>query len=241
MQQVCVPAGGFYMGASVNDLTAAQDEKPQHRVYLDSFWIDRTEITNTMFSQCVASGACHKRSYSPYLWGVELPNGTPYYGEAKFQDYPVIMLDSDEAQAYCKWAGRRLPYEAEWEKVARSIDGLLYPWGAVLDCEHANYLDCKKGPVGVNSYSSSASSYGALNVIGNMWEWVADWYDTNYYTQSPLQNPSGPADGEYRVLRGGGWNSISLELRVTNRTTGKPEHSTDGAIGFRCAVSIANP
>lgn len=229
------------MGSAENDLVAAQDEKPQHQVYLDAFWIDRTEITNAMFAQCVATGACHKRTYSPYLWGVQLPNGTPYYGEMTYQDYPVIMLDSDEAEAYCQWAGRRLPYEAEWEKAARGTDGRLYSWGSELDCEHASYLECKKGPASITSYRLGASPYGALNMSGNMWEWTEDWYDQGYYTQSPTRNPHGPANGEYRVLRGGGWNSITRELRVVNRSTGKPEHSTDGAIGIRCAMSIEIP
>jgi formylglycine-generating enzyme required for sulfatase activity len=241
MELVCVPAGDFLMGATENDSAAAQDEKPQRQVYLDAFWIDRTEIPNAMFAQCEAAGACHERTYSPYLWGVRLPNGTPYYGETDYQDYPVIMLDSDEAQVYCQWAGRRLPYEAEWEKAARGTDGRLYPWGTELDCQHASYLECKKGPASVTSYVVGDSPYGASNMTGNMWEWTADWYQADYYTQSPIRNPHGPTAGEYRVLRGGGWNSITRELRVANRSTGKPEHSTDGAIGIRCAVSSAIP
>ena len=135
------------MGASENDTLADPDEKPAHQVYLDAYWIDQTEVTNAMFARCVTAGACHERKYSPYLWGVRLPNGTPYYGEVDYRDYPVIMLDSEEAQAYCRWAGRRLPYEAEWEKAARGTDGRLYPWGSGLDCEHANFLGCEKGPM----------------------------------------------------------------------------------------------
>jgi formylglycine-generating enzyme required for sulfatase activity len=172
---------------------------------------------------------------------VQLPNGTPYYGEAGYDDYPVIMLDSEEAQTYCKWAGRRLPFEAEWEKAGRGTDGRLYPWGASLDCERANYLGCEKKPAKVTSYDSGSSPFGVLNISGNLWEWVPDWYDPGYYSQSPAQNPHGPDAGEYRTLRGGGWRSLAAQLRVTNHSTGKPEHSMDGEIGIRCAWHAAIP
>lgn len=241
MTLVCVPAGSFMMGAAEDDLQAGADEKPQHQVTLDAFWIDRTEVTNAMFAKCIAAGACHERKYSPYLWGVRLPNGTPYYGETLYDDFPVIVLDGEEAQAYCEWAGRRLPYEAEWEKAARGTDGRLYPWGASIDCGHANFLGCEGKPAQVTSYDSGASPFGVLNMSGNLWEWVADWYDPAYYSQSPAENPLGPDTGEYHILRGGGWRSLTSQLRVTNRASGKPEHSTDGEIGIRCAWSPAIP
>jgi eukaryotic-like serine/threonine-protein kinase len=226
------------MGAAESDTQALSDEKPRHLVSLDAYWIDHTEVTNRMFEKCVAAGACDERKYSPYLWGVRLPNGTPYYGEDAYRDDPVIMLDGDEAQAYCQWAGRRLPTEAEWEKAARGTDERTFPWGADLDCTHAIYLGCKKeqAPDGANSHTLGISHYGALNMSGNLWEWVADWYDENYYSSSPAQNPTGPDSGEFRTIRGGGWHSNPAQLRVTNRSTGKPEHSTDGEIGFRCAL-----
>jgi len=225
------------MGAAETDLQAQADEKPRHLLALDAFWIDRTEVTNAMFAKCVAAGICHERQYSPYLWGVRLPNGAPYYGEAIYRDGPVIMLDSDEAQAYCRWAGRRLPSEAEWEKAARGTDERLYPWGANLDCEHASYLGCQaeQAPDSVTSHPLGISPFGALNLSGNLWEWVADWYDARYYLRSPAQNPAGPASGEFRTIRGGGWHSNPAQLRATNRSSGKPEHATDGEIGFRCA------
>jgi formylglycine-generating enzyme required for sulfatase activity len=236
MTLVCVPAGEFTQGSAADDPLAEPDEQPQHRVNLDAYWIDRTEVTNAMFARCVAAGACHKRDISPYLWGVTLPSGTPYYGEDRFRDYPAIVLNSDEAQAYCQWAGRRLPSEAEWEKTARGSDQRVYPWGEGLTCEQANYLMCVNLPALANSYPQSASPYGALNMAGNLWEWTADWYDPAYYALAPSQNPYGPASGEYRTLRGGGWRSLSYQLRAANRSTGKPEHATDGEIGFRCAL-----
>ena len=239
MTLVCVPAGEFIQGSAADDPLTEPDEQPQHSVYLDSFWIDRSEVTNAMFARCVAAGACHPRDISPYLWGVALPSGTPYYGEDRFRDYPVIVLNSAEAQTYCQWAGRRLPSEAEWEKAARGSDGRAYPWGEGLTCDQANYLMCVNQPALVDAYPQSASPYGALNMAGNLWEWTADWYDPAYYAQAPSQNPPGPTAGEYRTLRGGGWRSLSYQLRVSNRASGKPEHSTDGEIGFRCALDGA--
>ena len=248
MTQVCVPAGEFWMGAAASDPQAQADEKPRHLVTLAAFWLDQTEVTNAMFEKCVAAGACHERTYSPYLWGVRLPNGTPYYGEASTQDDPVIMLDGDEAQAYCQWAGRRLPTEAEWEKAARgpstgSGDERLYPWGNQIDCQHAIFLGCEteQAPAAANSHPLGLSPSGALNLSGNLWEWVSDWYSASYYANSPAQNPTGPATGEFRTIRGGGWHSNPAQLRATNRSTGKPEHSTDGEIGFRCAESASLP
>ena len=236
MTLVCVPAGEFIQGSAADDLHAEPNEEPQHVVHVDAFWIDRTEVTNAMFAECVAANACHERTISPYLWGVYLPNGDPYYYESEYHDHPVIMLDGDEAQAYCRWAGRRLPYEAEWEKAARGSDDRLYPWGAGIDCEQANFLGCTDAPARVDAYPESVSPYGALNMAGNLWEWVADWYSPDYYVQAPTQNPHGPLTGQYRTLRGGGWRSLSYQLRVTNRASGKPEHATDGEIGIRCAL-----
>jgi formylglycine-generating enzyme required for sulfatase activity len=241
MLLVCIPAGEFTQGSTANDPLADTNEQPQHLVYIDAFWIDRTEVTNAMFTQCVAAGACHKRDISPYLWGVTLPSGTPYYGEDRFQDYPAIVLDSNEAQAYCQWAGRRLPSESEWEKAARGMDARAYPWGSGLECNQANFLGCLSMPAPADSYPQSASPYGALNMAGNLWEWTADWYDPVYYAQAPSQNPHGPKTGQYHTLRGGGWRSLSYQLRVANRSSGKPEHATDGEIGFRCAWDAPKP
>jgi len=239
MTLVCVPAGEFIQGSAEDGPTARPNEKPQHKVYVDAFWIDRTEVTNAMFAACVAAKVCHERTISPYLWGVSLPNGSSYYAESEYQDYPVIMLDSDEAQTYCQWQGGRLPYEAEWEKAARGSDDQLYPWGAEIDCKQANYLGCVGAPANVNSYPESVSQYGALNMAGNLWEWTADWYASDYYAHAPTQNPHGPETGQYRTLRGGGWRSLTYQLRVTERANGKPEHATDGEIGIRCAMDDA--
>jgi eukaryotic-like serine/threonine-protein kinase len=229
------------MGAAETDLEASADEKPQHRVYLDTFGMDRTEVTNAMFAKCVAAGACHERRYSPYLWGVASRTHPDYFGNPAYASYPVIMLDGDEAAAYCRWAGRRLPTEAEWEKAARGTDARPYPWGtAEPDCRRANFFGCAQDTVEVAALPDGASPYGALNMAGNVWEWTADWYAAGYYRQSPERNPSGPAAGQEHTLRGGGLTALKNNLRVTTRVGGV-YHWADGEAGFRCASSAAAP
>ncbi len=238
---VCVPAGEFLMGAAATDPQAQDNEKPQHRVYLDAFWIDRTEVTNENFARCVAAGACHPRKYTPYLDGVSSRTRPDYYGNPQYDSYPVLLYDADEAQTYCHWADRRLPTEAEWEKAARGADTRLFPWGNDLDCAKANYLGCTDDTAEVTSSLTGASPYGALHLAGNVWEWVADWYEPDYYAYAPTRNPLGPETGEFRVRRGGGWKSLASELRVTARANGNPQHYFDGQMGFRCAVSTIMP
>jgi formylglycine-generating enzyme required for sulfatase activity len=251
---VCVPAGRFRMGASEDDPLAKDSEKPQHEVNLDPYWIDRSEVTNLNFGKCLAAGACHPKQYE-----TSAENYVPYSVHPDSRDYPALLYESDPAVEYCQWAGRRLPTEAEWEKAARGTDARLYPWGNdPLDCNLANYYACGVLTVAtsttprcgnsehcqtkeVNSYPAGASPYGALNMAGNVWEWVADWYQADYYSQSLADNPKGPANGDFRVIRGGGATSISQDLRVTRRASGEPEHYMDGQMGFRCAMDSANP
>lgn len=240
MELVCVPAGEFSMGSDNTDSAAGIDEKPRHTVYLDAYWIDRTEITNAMFKKCVDSGTCHPRTYSPYMWGVESRTRKNYYDNPAFADFPVIMLNSDEAETYCQWAGRRLPSEAEWEKAARGVDARTYPWGNnPPDCSIANFQGCTGDTSQVGSHPKGDSPYGAADMAGNLWEWTADNYDPAYYAVSPSKNPTGPTTGNFRVLRGGSWGRTSLPdaLRTANRASGKPEHWSDGELGFRCTLS----
>jgi formylglycine-generating enzyme required for sulfatase activity len=240
MELVCVPSGQFSMGSEDTDGVASSDEKPKHMVYLGAYWIDRTEITNAMFKKCVDSGTCHPRTYSPYMWGVASRTRKSYYDNPTFADYPVIMLDADEAQTYCQWVGRRLPSEAEWEKAARGSDSRAYPWGNnPPDCSLANFQGCVGDTAPVGSHPKGNSPYGAADMAGNLWEWVADKYDPAYYAISPSRNPTGPSSGDFRGLRGGSWGGTSLPdaLRVANRASGKPEHWSDGEIGFRCALN----
>ena len=219
---VCVPAGRFLMGAAADDPLAKDSEKPQHAVDLHAYWIDRTEVTNLDFGKCLAAGACHPKQYQ-----TSAESYIPYSVHPDTQNYPALIYESEPAAEYCQWVGRRLPSEAEWEKAARGTDARLYPWGSdPLDCDLANDYacgsttsnaprcgnseHCKTNPV--DSHPSGASPYGALNMSGNVWEWVADWYQADYYSHSPADNPTGPANGGFQVIRGGGATSISQDL-----------------------------
>ena len=230
MVMVYVPEGNFTMGSNNGD----PDEQPVHTVYLDAFWIDKTEVTNAMYALCVQAGACQLPSdYSSYT-------RSSYYGNSQYADYPVIYVDLNDAQTYCEWAGMRLPTEAEWEKAARGTDGRTYPWGdAVPTCSLANLWGFSGGCTGdtdaVGNHPGGASPYGALDMAGNVWEWVADRYDSWYYRQSPSNNPQGPTNGDGNV-RGGSWNVNAISIRSANRSRGNFEN-TGSLIGFRCARS----
>ena len=231
---VYVPAGKFWMGSDDSDPDAEANEKPQHEVYLDAFWIDRTEVTNGQYQLCVADGAC-----SPPAWSKSYTRDS-YYGDTEFDNYPVIYVNWSQAEAYCTWSGKRLPTEAEWEKAARGTDGRIYPWGEEIDRNRANYLGGDTTEVG--SYPAGTSSYGALDMAGNVWEWVADWYSSGYYASSPDSNPQGPGSGEGRVVRGGSWYYYQGQARAAYRYYFvEPSHAFYYLVGFRCARSGSEP
>jgi formylglycine-generating enzyme required for sulfatase activity len=233
MVMVLVGAGEFWMGSIETDPVAEDDEKPQRRVYLDDFWIDKMEISNHRYELCVEAGGC-----------------TPFRSQGRrFEDdfQPVVGVDWHQARAYCQWAGGRLPTEAEWEKAARGLEGRLYPWGDNFDGARLNFCDTNciadwrdfdwddgfayTAPVG--SYPGGASPYGALDMSGNVWEWTADWYAPDYYQRSADRNPTGPAFGQQRVIRGGSWYYYGKNLRTTARHRESPRYRYDN-IGFRC-------
>ncbi|MBI9043582.1 MAG: formylglycine-generating enzyme family protein [Anaerolineaceae bacterium] len=216
---LAVPAGEFEMGSN----GGGSDEKPIHTVYLDAYWMDQTEVTNAMYEKCVEAGKCEK------------PRGSDYENSS-YSNHPVVYVDWQSAQDYCEWAGRRLPTEAEWERAARGTDGRTYPWGEGIDSSLANYGQNVNDTTKVGSYPQGASPYGALDMAGNVWEWVLDWYDSDYYSNSPAENPQGPSTGEYRVLRGGSWGYYGMLPRSAHRLRHDPSNDVSG-LGFRCALS----
>jgi formylglycine-generating enzyme required for sulfatase activity len=213
---VFVPPGEFTMG--------------NNKVYLDSFWIDKTEVTNAMYAECVQAGACSPPSSNSSR------TRDSYFGNTVFNDYPVVFVSWMDASAYCTWAGRRLPTEAEWEKAARGTDARPFPWGyddpsAISALMNFGGQDTSQ----VGTYPYGASPYGALDMAGNVGEWVADWLSAEYYNNPPASNPLGPDSGEYRVWRGGSWANTGIESVRTYTRTGNLPADYRAGIGFRCA------
>jgi formylglycine-generating enzyme required for sulfatase activity len=260
---VLVPAGEFTMGTA-EGTDGLPDERPERRVYLSAFLIDRFEVTNRSYAAFVeATGHRTPANTKPSvtLWN----NGGPLPG---IEDHPVVNVSWTDADAFCRWAGKRLPTEAEWEKAARGTDGRRYPWGGDWDIAKANSasywagrtvefqssaewdafwlngdgarLSKEKGVNGevltlpVGSFPNGASPYGLLDMAGNAAEWVADWYDPNYYKSAPLSDPPGPSRGAIKAMRGGSWLKPAVSLRATDRDWGVMDGRPSGT-GFRCA------
>ena len=220
-EMVFIPAGEFLMGSTDSDREADQGEKPQHTVYLDGYWIDRTEVTNAQYLKCVAAGACRPANFAD----------DPLFNGPK---QPVDGVTLDDAIAYSKWVGGRLPTEAEWEKAARGPDGRIFPWGNEFDEAKARTFETKPlKTVDVGSYPAGASPYGLLDVAGNIWEWVADRYGP--YPSERQVNPKGPDTGDFWVLRGGSFNDNRLFARAAYRARHLKGNYFD--IGFRVAAS----
>jgi formylglycine-generating enzyme required for sulfatase activity len=240
MTMVYVPAGEFTMGNDQGDA----DEKPSQKVNLDAFWIDQTEVTNQMYSLCVTTGACVTPTF------VGSPNEKIYFGNSKYDNYPVMYVNWDMAKSYCEWAGRDLPTEAQWEKAARGPDGYIYPWGDKFDGRLLNYCDknCTErhiadkryddenvnlAPVGY--YKTGASVYSALDMSGNVWEWVNDWYDVYPGGKASASSDFGQ---KYHVIRGGSWKNNMHDVRSSDRWYFSVGSDAFNAFtGFRCARS----
>jgi len=234
-EMICVSAGEFWMGAAQGDGQAEDDERPGRMVYLDAYWIDRYEVTNSQYQACEIAGVCS----SPGASG-SITRGS-YYGNPSFANYPVIYVDWYQANAYCEWAGERLPSEAQWEKAARGTDGRIYPWGNDKpDCNKANYLGCQGTIDNIGKHAMGVSPYGAQDMLGNVWEWTSDWYRRDYYAISGVSiNPPGPAltIGK-KVVRGGCWMSYPHTLRSAFRDARPPDNHLE-FIGFRCALLLS--
>ncbi|MGD8968663.1 MAG: SUMF1/EgtB/PvdO family nonheme iron enzyme [Anaerolineae bacterium] len=218
---VVVPAGEFLMGQD----DGPRSSRPQRRITLDRFAIDRTEVTNAAVAQFVAG-----RDTELVGWDAAHAGKRPHD--------PAVGLLWREADAYCRWAGKRLPTEAEWEKAARGTDGRRYPWGDTWDPARANSAESGLGAVAtVGSFPSGASPYGVLDMAGNAAEWVADTFDPDYYLRAPEQNPPGPGQVLDHGLRGGSWASPREHAQTFFRDS---SHSVrpNPRVGFRCARSL---
>ena len=229
------------MGSDEGD----SDERPVHTVYLDAFYIDKTEVTNAQFAQFLNERGNQEEGGATWLKvGDEdcliAESGGQYWPKSGYADRPVVEVTWYGAVAYCEWAGGRLPTEAEWEKAARGVEGRTYPWGEEIDCSYASYGGCVDETTEVGSYPSGASPYGALDMTGNVYEWTADWYDRRYYTASPGSNPQGRGSGSFRVVRGGSWVNGEKRVRAAARFNNAPSSPLNN-VGFRCARSGSGP
>jgi len=258
---VVVPGGAFLMGVDkevnkdIDKMSKRQklrylvsreafhDEGPAHNIILDTFLIDKYELSNKKYAEFIKATG-HP---APAYWDDHKRNKP---------DQPVSGVNWFDANAYCSWANKRLPTEAEWEKAAKGPKGLKYPWGDKLDESKANYGRKQEFTANVNSYPEGKSGYGAYNMAGNVFEWVRDWYDPNYYkTNTNSINPSGPAEGVFlsatgtyvdriatgkkRVIRGGSWYAPAQTITNTHRFWNDPMNNSYGVgLGFRCARSV---
>ena len=218
-----VPRGEFTMGSN----TSFAHEQPLHRVTLDAFYMDKYEVTVGQYAKFLEATSLA----APPDWNVM--NQPPH------QNRPVVNVNWWDANSYCRWAGKRLPTEAEWEKAARGAEGRMYPWGNDrLDRFRANHgkeaWDDHAALATVGSFEAGQSLYGIHDLAGNVWEWVNDWYDKDYYEKSPPLNPTGPEQGATKVLRGGSWYANLGYLKSTYRFN-LPPSSRDSDFGFRCA------
>jgi len=229
---VRVPAGAFSMGSD----SGAADEKPAHRVTGSAFAMDRYEVTNGRYQACVGAGACS----APSLFSSA--TRAHYFDDPAFADYPVIFVSWAQAKAFCSFAGGRLPTEAEWERAAAGSDApRTYPWGeSPPDCSKANFAGCVGDTDRVGRRPAGQSPYGAFDMAGNVWEWTSDWYDAAYYRTSPSQDPTGPASGTLKVMRGGCWVSGAVSLRTTCRKASLPDAWAPN-VGFRCVYPEVKP
>ena len=259
MEMIYIPAGEFLMGWGGSDATVDVGPGPYpdflvHTIFLDDYWIDNHEVTNGQYQICVAEGACRpcKQNNIP-------PQGTDYFTEAVYADYPVVNVSWYMARDYCEWTGGRLPTEAEWEKAARGTDGLKYPWGNEKyseeyanicdvncpaarkgDISNPNFDDGFAGPAPVGSFPAGASPYGLLDMAGNVWEWTSSAselypYDANDGRESQYDIPDGEKWPE-RILRGGPWNDGYWYQRSSYRYRAVGVYLNFN-MGIRCAYS----
>lgn len=238
-EMVLIPGGEFTMGATESDKDADEDEKPTRKVYIKSFYIYKFEVTNRQYANFIG-----KTGYKPEgEWKLLFNKFTA--------DHPVVEVSWEDALAYCKWVGGRLPTEAEWEKAARGTDGRIYPWGNKWDPDKCNmklmktkrwkvaklekHDDIWYGTLPVGSFKTGVSPYGVFDMAGNVEEWCSDYFLEDYYKDSPSRNPRGPRDGDARVLRGGGFFAEKEDVHCTSREDDDPAKWCN-LYGFRVVV-----
>jgi formylglycine-generating enzyme required for sulfatase activity len=226
-EMVTIPAGPFVRGT----MSGGFDEQPQRTISLETFSIDRHEVTNHQYQQFVTATG-HRKAGPPSRYAKSI-------GKMRGPNQPVVYVSWADADAYCRWKGKRLPTEAEWEKAMRGTDGRLWPWGNQEKPNGANWARVQDGhevsaPVG--AFQTDQSPYGVMDGAGNVMEWVADWYQESYYKVAPDKDPPSPEFGTFRVMRGGGYTTTGGDLRITSRSKMVPDFR-DETIGFRCAIS----
>jgi formylglycine-generating enzyme required for sulfatase activity len=205
----------------------AKDDEPSRKITLDPLYMDVAEVTNERYATFLE--ATHHRA--PYYWHTgKVPAGK--------EKHPVANVSWDDAAAFCKWQGKRLPTEAEWEHAAKGTqEGKMYPWGdrKIADADAVfNRLD-GPGPV----CNKAKNEFGLCDMIGNVWEWCSDWYGQHYYQDSPARNPQGPDTGLYRVLRGGSWFDVPPLFLTTSYRSWARQAERSPTIGFRCVQSVS--
>ncbi|MFH0765690.1 MAG: SUMF1/EgtB/PvdO family nonheme iron enzyme [Calditrichota bacterium] len=235
---VFVPAGEFRMGSRSETFGYETDESPLHTVSLGGYYMWAYEVTNHEYADFLNSEAGGSNHWN-YQMEIVRQEGGIFKAKNGLEDYPVRFVTWYDAKAFAEWRGGRLPTEAEWEKAARgSKDTRLFPWGDQIWTGYANFynMDGKTWEAGT---ALGISPYGCRDISGNVWEWTADWYNSNYYTNSPSENPPGPAVGEYKVVRGGSYlNTSETELRCAERESADPQFRFE-EVGFRCVIDSA--
>jgi len=221
---VLIPKGEFNMGKNSNN---PSDWQPEHKVIIDSFYMDKYEVTNREYNEfCIATN-----NGFPIFWGIK-----EFRCGMDFPDFPVVGVSFYDAEKYAKWVNKRLPTEAEWEYAARG--GLVdknYPHGDQIDSSQANYGGKYKGSIKVGTFQPN--NFGLYDMAGNVGEWVTDNYGSDYYSISPNINPKGPERGRFKVIRGGSWHSGGMCVQNYFRN-GLSGNWLDFAVGFRCAKSL---
>ncbi|WHZ24993.1 MAG: Sulfatase modifying factor 1 precursor (C-alpha-formyglycine- generating enzyme 1) [Nitrospira sp.] len=228
-EMVQISEGPFVMGSRDND--SDPDEKPEHQVYLKAYFIDKNEVTQYAYDRFAKMTKRGKRR-------IEVFEDDP--AKLLKPEYPMIAATWEDAEAYCKWAGKRLPTEAEWEKAARGEGKRRYPWGDEFVVSYANIdgnEDAFRYLAPPGSFESGRSPYGVYDMTGNVGEWVSDFYDENYYRKSPYRDPKGPEQGDQHVIRGGSWRETKRNVRASKRFQAKPWRH-DVTVGFRCAKDV---